>query len=627
MVKGVKRKYFVGDFETTYVEETDETFVWLSALANMRAKTDSVVILRTVEETLDFLMKQGSSLVFYHNLKFDGSFILSYLLNHPDFTEHHIEDAGEELPLNTFDYMISGMGAWYEIEVNYYGVSLTFYDSYKILPFSVETIGNSFKTKQKKLTGTVDYSLYRDQNWEPTQTELAYIKHDVLVVKEALWNVIKGSEPRMTIGSYCLSEYKKMINGECNRDIAPFTEYDEVFPDLSEFPIDFDQYGAFTADEYIRKSYHGGFCYLMEGKENKLFHNGIVVDVNSLYPSVMSGESGNRYPVGTPVFYKGEEGQTEVRYSDSIDLYGEGCYYFVRFRCRFELKPGMLPTVQIKGNHLYRSNKWLTTSDFEIDGKRYYKFKDISGLTHVAEPIMTMTCTDYELFLEHYDVFNLQIIDYCVFPCKHGLFDSYINKYREIKENSTGAQRTLAKLYLNNLYGKLASNPVNYVKHALLDEDGKLYYETVREADKKAGHIATGSAITAYARLFTITAAQKNYEHFIYADTDSLHCDMQAEDLVDVPLDDKAFLHWKHESSFDDGIYVRQKTYLEREGDRYEIKCAGMGSGAKENFIRNIQEGTLTMEDFKVGLQVSGKKVSHRAKGGVAIVEAPFVLR
>lgn len=88
-------------------------------------------------------------------------------------------------------------------------------------------------------------------------------------------------------------------------------------------------------------------------------------------------------------------------------------------------------------------------------------------------------------------------------------FDKYIDKYRKIKMESEGAVRTLAKLFLNNLYGKMASSPDSSFKVASVKEDGSLTFRVVHQEDKKPGYIAVGSAITSYAREFTIRAAQK----------------------------------------------------------------------------------------------------------------------
>ena len=136
---------------------------------------------------------------------------------------------------------------------------------------------------------------------------------------------------------------------------------------------------------------------------------------------------------------------------------------------------------------------------------------------------------------QFFKILKIKWIDGCWFYALTGMFDEYIDKYRKIKETSKGAKRTEAKLFLNNLYGKLASNDDSSFKVAYLKENGNIGFITSTEHEKKAGHIASGAAITSYARNFTIRAAQKNYygvnkKGFIYADTDSIHCDLQPDE-------------------------------------------------------------------------------------------------
>ena len=88
-----------------------------------------------------------------------------------------------------------------------------------------------------------------------------------------------------------------------------------------------------------------------------------------------------------------------------------------------------------------------------------------------AKVTMTLTMTDYELIKEHYELVDFEILDGCYFNAAIGIFDNYINKYKEIKLNSTGAVRELAKLFLNNLYGKMASSTTSNFKFAVPQED------------------------------------------------------------------------------------------------------------------------------------------------------------
>ena len=201
--------------------------------------------------------------------------------------------------------------------------------------------------------------------------------------------------------------------------------------------------------------------------------------------------------------------------------------------------------------------------------------------------------------------------------------------------------RTLAKLFLNNLYGKFASSNESSYQVPRLDDGGVLAFDTIREYDKKAGYIAIGSAITSYARCFTITAAQLNYhgpnKHgFIYADTDSIHCDLSADKIKGVPVHPTAFCHWKLESSWDYALFIRQKTYLEHitahdlepvDSPYYDIKCAGMPATCKNQFIEQIEHGTKVITDFTQGLQVEGKLMPKRIKGGVILEPVTFKIK
>lgn len=376
-------------------------------------------------------------------------------------------------------------------------------------------------------------------------------------------------------------------------------------------------YGEETADAYIRHSYRGGYCYLVKGKENKEFHNGWTADINSSYPSNMSSESGNYYPVGLPKFWVGD-----------IPEEAKSKYYFVRFRCRFRIKENMLPTVQIKGSFLYLGTDYLNTSDiYDYSTGTYKRYYMRHGKLHDSYVTLTMTCTDYELFLKHYDPIDFQILDGCMFYKQIGLFDEYMYKYKQIKENSKDAERELAKLYLNNLYGKFAANDSSSYKIPKINDKNVLGFDIVEEHEKKPGFIAVGSAITSYARRFVIEAAQANYQGpdkdgFIYCDTDSIHCSGNPEEAKGIKIHPTRFCCWKMESYWDKAIFVRQKTYIEHvthnDGEPkkpyYQIRCAGMSESAKQEFIEEH-----VMEDFKEGLQLKNMLKPVRLPGGIVL--------
>ena len=644
-------KTYIADLETVVYDGQTETEAWASAIVDLKAPNDigSVLIHHSLEETLDYLEKQDEdAILYYHNLKFDGQFWLYYLIHVKHFKQNLIQvdpdtvEMGDarDLKNNELVYCISDMGQWYTITFKYRQHKYTLKDSLKLLPFSVKVIGKSFKTQHQKLT--MEYEGKRYAGCTITDKEKEYIANDVLVVKEALMTMFEQGHKDLTIGTCCLKEYKNIIGGY---------EFDTLFPRLDLIAIPED-YGSTNADEYIRKSYRGGWCYLVKGAENRYYYNGTTADVNSLYPSMMSSQSGNKYPYGKPYFFKGEIPEKVLKFDR---------YYFIRFRCRFYLKDGKLPFIQIKHNKLYRSTEMLETSDIKDrkTGRYYSQYRTPDGELHDTIVELTMTCTDWILFQEHYNIYDLEILDGCWFFCMKGMYDDYIQKYKEIKMTSKGALRQIAKLFLNNLYGKLATSPISSFKYAYEREDESLGYHVQLEANKDPVYIAGGSAITSYSRNFTIRAAQANYHGanergFKYADTDSIHCDLTPSEIKGIRVDDNDFCAWKLESRWDIAKFIRQKTYVEHvthedlkpiDTPYYNIKCAGMPENCKQLFLKSMagvsqeelsqhKQNTQqflkqkrTLDDFKIGLTIPEKLLPRVIKGGVILEETNFTLR
>ena len=645
-------RYFVGDFETTVYKGQVNTEVWASASVELFTE-EPVKIFHSIEEQFNyFLSLQTNIIVYYHNLKFDGAFWLSYLLVDLGYKQAYTplnEELTEvewlkekDMKNKTFKYSISDKGMWYSIVIKVNNHFIEIRDSLKLLPFSVKKIGQSFATKHKKLD--MEYTGFRYAGCEITEEEKKYIANDVLVVKEALEIMFNEGHNKLTIGSCCLEEYKKIIGKD---------DYEIMFPSLTDYTIDDKIYKYNNADSYIRKSYKGGWCYIVKGKENQIKTNGTTADVNSLYPSMMSSESGNKYPVGKPTFWSGNFIPDKALKSNR--------YFFIRIKTRFYIKENKLPFIQIKGNYLYKGTEALESSDvYDKNTDKYYPvYKDLAGNIHDTRVELTLTMTDYYLMLDHYELVDFEILDGCYFFARCGLFDEYIEKYKKIKLESKGALRELAKLFLNNLYGKMASSTDSSFKVAFVKEDKSVGFISVKADDKQAGFIAVGSAITSYARNFTIRAAQQNYygvnkRGFIYADTDSIHCDLKPTEIKGITVHDKNFCCWKLESCWDIGIFVRQKTYIEHvthedlqeiEKPFYNVKCAGMPQRCKDLFIKSMkgitkeeeQEYTeeqleflstkRTLQDFKIGLIIPAKLMPKRIRGGVVLVDTTYEMR
>ena len=234
MAKKKEVTYWACDFETTVwtddmIEqaghEQDSTEVWAGADVALYDTTETVTITHSIRDFLNrFLRMKGNNVLFFHNLSFDGSFIVDFLLRE-GYT--HTTDKDKYMRSKQFKTSISAMGQWYYIKIKYSHTLLEIRNSLKLMPSSLKAIGQSFKTKHQKLE--MDYAGDRHAYCDITPKEQEYIKNDVLVLKEALEMMFNEGHNKLTIGSCCLTEFK---SGYSHKD------YDRLFPDLREDPMD-----------------------------------------------------------------------------------------------------------------------------------------------------------------------------------------------------------------------------------------------------------------------------------------------------------------------------------------------------------------------------------------------------
>ena len=565
----IKSYTVAADFETT-VDPCDVR-VWAACAVDVKT-LETVFIGNTIDSFFEWLQDKNTK-CYFHNLKFDGEFILSYLLRNG-------YKYSEKREPKTFECLITDNGIFYSITVIFSKEKkkyrkVTFYDSMKKLPFKVATISKAFNLPDEKLV--IDYEAPRPVGHELTEEEKAYIVNDCRIVAGALQIQIGQGLKRMTNASDAMGNFK---------DIISLKQFDRYFPVL---PVELDK--------DIRRAYRGGFVYLKPEYKSKRGLVGCRLDVNSLYPSVMYDRL---LPYGYPMYFEGEPDRDE-----NYPL------FIVRFECAFDLKPNYLPTVQLKHTFRFSPTEYLSSSDGDIIE-------------------MTMTSVDLALFLEHYDTHGtMKYINGWRFKGISGVFKEYIDHWMKIKETSTGALRQLAKLMLNSLYGKFATNPKAHKRVAYLDEDEIVRYEVIDTEEKAKRHkvsppalrdpvyTAMGAFITAYAREKTIRSGQAVFDRFIYSDTDSLHL------LGEIPPDgleihETKLGAWKNEGTFTDSKFIRAKTYMETTENGVEVTCAGMPDNIKAQ---------VTYDNFEVGSTFDGKLMPKRFKGGVVLMPTTFTLK
>lgn len=297
---------YCADFET--ITNPDDCRVWAYAIAEV-GNINNFHYGNSLDDFMEFIEK-NQAIYYFHNLKFDGEFIIHWLLNHGF---KHSKKPQE----NEFSTLISRMGQFYSIEIVYKrrkkGVSkVVIYDSLKKLPFSVANIAKAFHLEMSKLE--IDYNEYRAIGHELTQEEIEYIHNDVCIVAQALAVQLDQGLTKMTNGADALNYFKELIGKK---------KYRQLFPVLD-----------LEMDSSIRLAYRGGWTYCNPRIADKDLGEGLVYDMNSMYPSMMVHRM---LPYGRPEYFSGQ-------YEDD-ELYP---LYIQKIECRFKIKPNHLPTIQLK---------------------------------------------------------------------------------------------------------------------------------------------------------------------------------------------------------------------------------------------------------------------------------------
>ena len=590
----MKEQYTI-DFETT--TDPEDCRVWAYGICSISDYNFEYG--NTIDDCIERLSKIDNAVYYFHNLKFDGEFILNFLFRN-GFTYNK---EPKKLKQNEFNCLISDMGQFYCMEICFNNLNkIKIIDSLKILPFSVEDVAKGFGLEETKLK--IDYDEFREYGHILTLEEINYLKNDVVIMAKALHILFEQGLVKMTQGANALADYKKIIGKKKFKKLFPLLPY----------------------DDFIRKSYKGGYTYVKKGMESKMIGKGKVYDVNSLYPYVMYSRL---LPYGEGIFFEGEYVQDPV-----YPLYVQ------EFKCSFELRKGFLPTIQIKNSrNFFRPNEYLESSDGKI-------------------VTLCMTSVDIKLFFEHYEVEDIEYIKGYKFKGAIGLFKEYIDKWMAIKIQASieknHSMRTLAKLMLNALYGKFGLNPIVRSKIPYLGTDGIVHYSIQKEENRDPIYIPMATFITAYARDYTIRSGQANYDRVVYFDTDSLHI-QGLENAKNIKIDDNQLGAWKHESTFEKAIFHRQKCYMERtyedknnlNSKTYDkITTSGMtkrcyteikldkkeNANFRELFYKEKKNNDkiyngVTFENFKLGNSFIGNYAFTHVKGGIVLIPKVFTLR
>jgi len=243
------------EYYENYGEFFDAIMIWARAMSGGNSNLfwrDTE--LYDPEEQEEYTERTMTVPVFVHNGgRYDFNFFMKYIFESDD----ECLTFKDGIPIGS---SILNFTARYEIAKHTY-VEITFWDSTKLLPFSLGSLTKSFDVEHKKLE--IEYKAINSVTLEL----IKYLEHDCRGHYEVLqkffsWPMIKKVGPRFTMAGQALQVFRSFLE-------API-------PRLS-----------YNQDEFVRKSYFGGRTeifkpYFFSDKEYLKAY-----DVNSLYPHIM----------------------------------------------------------------------------------------------------------------------------------------------------------------------------------------------------------------------------------------------------------------------------------------------------------------------------------------------------
>ena len=607
-------KEYCADFETTskilYLDsekkkvDIKNSFAFVCRWAIAESCCDSekdVLIGSSIVEFFKYCENLGKCTIFFHNLKYDGYFIIWYALTKKyNIIDSNIDDA------------------FYSFTVQIGKSKITFRDSLKIYPYKIEYLGNLFGIQ--KLVGDWDYSKFILPSTKLSEKELDYLRHDVLILCKAIKDIRERGYKKNTIASIAYEERFKLTFPTYQN--SKRTKPKEIRP----LPMDIQR--------KLNLAYYGGFCYLSPVHALQWLENVESFDENSMYPDKLKHAL---LPYGNCHIFLWSKIREEL-----CKKRFECIIYHCKISCKLK-SIYHLPVLMFKN-----SNKAIRHQGkiIECENEDVY-----------------LTDIDLKMAINEYNFTKLEKLDLFCFRGKTEFYKNFVENFggqkdkiaydlNFLKENGGDKsdilrlelERFNVKRILNTSYGKDGTKISResrkfYIKDKILRSDCNF------EEIETQFYLPHAIYTCARARFDLYQMIKRVGKDFIYCDTDSVKTFKKTADRVlkDFPecFDNNEIGKWKDEGNYSKAKFLRQKTYCYIENGENELNFVACG-------ITNDVKKLLNENNFDIGTEISVKDVEeynekHKndenfspiecklrfvpVKGGVALVSAPFKIR
>lgn len=559
----------------------------------------------SVKELLQGLVDEKVDRCYFHNLKFDDSFIASYMKNDEVALDGGWSAHSESRLINNrgavYSDVIAFTGRWNE-KTHRNGHVCEIWDSAKIWASSLRSLGESFGVYKKGEDHEEALRVGCDERMEE------YCLQDCRVMMAAMEYYFQkcneesnGKRPYgwMTAGStayhLCMMHVRAHMTSKAYKDAFPACN------ELNRFP------------SWLREGFKGAVPLLDPTIRNVPLHDVKVFDINSQYPDKLRNYP---MPIGRPVRIK------EMDMDHLMKLKEQGRLWVAKVKMIADVKEG------------HRATYLLKRKGGEDDETLCWHINDVNGMFDDKESFQVVTSVDMDYILRDYDIRYMEVLDAIGFKTDIAhVIAPFIDKWYEIKEVAASKKdkplKAFAKLILNALYGKFGTNPEHISSEYVFEGDMIRVKETENvDVDKHPLYLPIAMFTTCYARdVISKTCNEIGWEHVAYTDTDSVHIHGLTNEQCYERIKRAGYkIHptelgaYDYESRWGDALYVRNKGYYhfnemdihtgEITGDK-EIKMAGA----------NGFDGFTCLEDV-VDKELTGKQTrGYRVNGGILLMD------
>lgn len=555
-----KRKIYFADLETTsyetnyyntfqdvkinvgYIQGNDETNVGLYFLS--------------FKEMIHWIWEKSESCyIYFHNLSFDGIFLIKWLVN------NGYRLVNDDVKKKNRDFScFRQLNKMYGLDLCVKGkkknlIYISFRCSLLILSSSIKDLGKSIG--KNKYEGIDEKELDKFYCVEPKddvnkydKKYLEYLKQDVEIAKESINIFEKEINWYLNKHKIDLKWYSKLTIGGIAYSLQQ--KYLIDFPHVKK--------GLKISDESYKiasKFYRGGFCEFNPNIQNQIVKakNGIILDINSAHPNSMT----KFLPYGEMINFKDEK--PSGNYLEYWEIWVSNAH----IKKEFENIPIMCDWHKVNDSK-YKNNFRFV---YNLAGFVCYYLKE-----------------EWDVIQKFYDIKSFKIVN--KYWCRAGKYlETYINDLYELKvKHKKEGQEALANTYkilLNSSYGKHATRQQfsDYYVCRNKDEYDKLLKDELFVWKKKKYKVTTinddmlldntyvvrlvpyefdsekyynkliAATITAYTRIKIFeTIEYLGAKNFLYTDTDSIFLNDCDETKLKDLCDDYELGKWKLEKRF-----------------------------------------------------------------------------